>query len=1725
MLAAALSFCIVVTSCPGMPTALSVSAAEQQDDNMTGPGEVGPGDDAAELGEGEPGDDAAGLGEGEPEDDVTGPGEVGPGDHAAGLGEGEPGDDETEPQEGEAENRNETPEDGEADENAELPDNGENTQAALSADAAAEPIMTGWHFGEDAVYPKGGLFYEEGAYRLVLAGGSSEVQIPFEEIVSLLPTSVTVELEYLVSDHADSNGELSGEGASGVDLQAGNAVSESGVSVLREELVLPVTGWSCPEYVRDEDGLLPYRGSFFFQAQLGDEAAGSLGEGTARIGLEVVFDEPMTLAEVTDAAPGTITSDQTWGAQTLQAGTYTINPGVTVTLTGRLTVSGNVTINGGGTIVRDAGYVVGTDGSYGDKGTLFYVTNAGTLTLENITVDGKLVKAQGPVLYVENGSTVNLGNGAIIQNNKNITTGGTGAYAGGAVYCGGTLNINGGIIRNCSTSGVIASDLYANAGGAIYLRGICNMTSGSITNNFASNGGGIYLVSNSAKLNLSGGTISGNSAKGYGDGIYYSTLNSSTSTLSIGGDMNVQDIIYLDNSRGSLCPFITSKLQYTIHLACNSKAAGRVLAKGEGYTLTDADAAKVSMEDTNLDSKLDSTKNAIVLQVGHTHSVTGSSGTQEVFTELDKNAGRLESGSYYLAGDVSLDHALTVAKGAVVNLCLNGHKLEYAGSDAVSVIAVELDGVLNICDCDGAHGSHTFTSPATNQSVTISGGLITRSTPVDMVGSGIRVYGGGICNFYGGSVAGIRDTGNASSISGSHGAVRVEGVFHMYGGAITHNRSGCGGGVNVCSMYGRDACFYLHAGSISYNYADYDDGGGICLNEQCSFVMEGGEIRGNRAKSGGGGIECYGNGKSSTDSVRLVGGTITDNTTGGTVGGGIKCGDSNTGRPLIVSGSIRITGNTNASGKQSNLYLCSQKTLNIEGGLSSGADIGITTGTSPTSGNPVVITGTNAADFSRYFSSDLSDYMIADGMGHQVQLVNKPTDAEKVADAKRIVDQVLAGLTVDNNTTKESIQQEIDEALNAAGIGSDVTVSVKDFTKTEATSGAAGSVGGTVSITSGSTSENVTINKPIAKLPKSDAEKVADAINVVNLALARYTGSNDTTKEDFQELLDTAFAEAGITDVTVTVLYIGKNEATTSKEGLFYGQVDLQCGNVKKSLSISRPIPMLPKTDAEKVADAKKVVEDVLSGLTATNGTTKQDIQNEINKALQEAGIGSDVTVNVNNFTKTEATSGAAGSVGGTVSITSGNASENVAIDKPIAKLPVSDTEKVAAAKSIVEQALAGITADNDTTKQELQSIIDTALNGAGITDVTVTVGDISKTEATSSTAGSITGTVSITSGNASENVTINKPIAKLAGTGEEGGNSGSTGGNGNSGSTGGAGGNGNSGSTGGSSASGNSGSNDGSSGTPGISGSGTGNSGSIISEVITQGSSTSETGFATPTEELADRTLTPEEKQQAQDGTDIRIILHVEDASEYVSAEEKAVVEANLSGYAIGQYLDISLYKMIGESRTQITSTTGKIRIMLEIPESLRLSESDGAGAEAAEGSIYTRRFAILRIHDGQAEILPDLDDNADTITIETDRFSTYVLVFLDKEADDEEAGMDTVDVQAESGSSGGSAAGTAPGQGKDDEPKTGDVPAVELYATLSMIAGFTYLLAYFADRRHGMSEETKKELVSKLIAWAKKGKTMRRLLALAAIFMLLVYYHSIGKKTAVEWKEVYGK
>lgn len=535
------------------------------------------------------------------------------------------------------------------------------------------------------------------------------------------------------------------------------------------------------------------------------------------------------------------------------------------------------------------------------------------------------------------------------------------------------------------------------------------------------------------------------------------------------------------------------------------------------------------------------------------------------------------------------------------------------------------------------------------------------------------------------------------------------------------------------------------------------------------------------------------------------------------------------------------------------------------------------------------------------------------------------------------------------------------------------------------------------------------------------------------------------------------------------------------------------------------------------VAAAKPVVEDAIAGITATNATTKEEILGVINTALSNANI-TGVTVEIDKFKKQEASINAAGKIEGVVSIQCGQESDIVVhMDKPIAQLTAGKytvaVNNGTGGGEYAEGSTVTITAD-------------APVSGKQFDKWEVNSGGVTLADATNSTT---------TFTMPAEAVSVTATYKDKPGGGNQGGGSGggNTGGdNQGGGNSGGSGGN----SGGGNQGGGSDGNNqNGSSSGNGSAGSTSGTAapapagqpkvkqekeGNIQKEVKVTGENTLDASMTAPVSELADTVLTQTEKQQAAKGTNIRIILEVKDASAFVSAADKAAVEAALGsstakGYTLGQYLDVSLYKVIGDSRNVITQTNGKIRVTIDVPDSLK--NTDG---------MKTRTFAVIRVHDGKAVLLTDLDNDEDTVTIETDRFSTYAIVYQDTASAD--GGTSVMNLSADSENvtvNAKSDGGRKAGGGMDDEPQTGDSTPIELSATLAMIAGFTYLLLYFADRKRGMTEETKKELVSRLIGWGKQGGKIRKYLALAAIFVLLVYYHSIGKKTCVEWKEIYGE
>ena len=143
---------------------------------------------------------------------------------------------------------------------------------------------------------------------------------------------------------------------------------------------------------------------------------------------------------------------------------------------------------------------------------------------------------------------------------------------------------------------------------------------------------------------------------------------------------------------------------------------------------------------------------------------------------------------------------------------------------------------------------------------------------------------------------------------------------------------------------------------------------------------------------------------------------------------------------------------------------------------------------------------------------------------------------------------------------------------------------------------------------------------------------------------------------------------------------------------------------------------------------------------------------------------------------------------------------------------------------------------------------------------------------------------------------------------------------------------------------------------------------------------------------------LTQEEQE-----SEVKVWLEVKDAGDSVSTEDKTKIaeavsalttasKATTSGsetvtkneYTVGRYLDVSLFKQVGnDTAEKVTTTNGKLKISLLVPEDLRKSG---------------RKFVIVRVHKGTATVLEGTYDEKNyTFTFETDRFSSYAIAYQD--------------------------------------------------------------------------------------------------------------------------------
>ena len=506
-------------------------------------------------------------------------------------------------------------------------------------------------------------------------------------------------------------------------------------------------------------------------------------------------------------------------------------------------------------------------------------------------------------------------------------------------------------------------------------------------------GGSSSSTSYPGSFTMTGGTISGNTATTNGGGVYIATNKSTQNTkmITVGGDAkitgNTSSNVYLAGSNTIAIAEGGLKNDANIGVTLATAPADNsysVIANGadNGY------AANNIVSDNNTYKTQQSGDEVLLYSATsdlHIHPVcgatcnhTGDKHGDLVWTGISDLSKITGPGNYYLTDDIKLTQVWTPDNN--VNLCLNGHKIEYTpaqkNSDADSYAIYVKKGVtVSLCD---AHGSGTVIS-APDNGIWCNGGTFNLygGVKLSVDNDGVYIDKAGHFNMYGGTVTGK-----------SKGVTVVNSYFTMHGGEISGSKNY--GGVYVSGD--NKPQFIMTGGKICNNESSKSEGygGGVTVspgkNGPGIFIMTGGEISNNKALCYGGGVNigCSGTEYFYPGSFTMTGGTISGNTATEN-GGGVYVATNKSSRDtkmITVGGNAKITGNTG-----SNVYLCGNNTIAIdEDGLKDDARIGVTTAAKPTLDNKIGI-ASNAKDDLKY-----TDIFTSDVTGENYTIVKDGTD-------------------------------------------------------------------------------------------------------------------------------------------------------------------------------------------------------------------------------------------------------------------------------------------------------------------------------------------------------------------------------------------------------------------------------------------------------------------------------------------------------------------------------------------------------------------------------------------------------------------------------------------------------------------------------------------------------------------------------------------------------------
>lgn len=410
-----------------------------------------------------------------------------------------------------------------------------------------------------------------------------------------------------------------------------------------------------------------------------------------------------------------------------------------------------------------------------------------------------------------------------------ITGGNSSDGTGGGIYIASDSTVN------MSAGTITGNSCAVNGGGVFAYYGAFNMTGGTITGNTAANGGGVYIggSSNNATFNMSGGVIKGNNASAVGGGVYVYN----NKTFSISGSACVYENTNGSNPSNVYLENNTQLITISAPLTATHKTG---VSRGLIGTFTTGWATHMNGVAPEDYFKSDSEDMLVVTYstgegafLSTNNAENWENAVKTSISESNTQTVKLSKDWIAVNGDFGFsgaryfsDGGLFVHSDASIILDLNGHKIDRQSFNTErSSPIIKVYGKLEIID----------------SSVEQTGAIMNNFSNFSS-SSGSYLRGGGISIYNGTCIMRAGTITNCRVNNGGAGAVHsYNGTFTMYGGTIEDCSTTTAGGAGGVYMTYAGA-FNFFGGSIKNCTATYSTrnvAGGVFISSDCALNVSG----------------------------------------------------------------------------------------------------------------------------------------------------------------------------------------------------------------------------------------------------------------------------------------------------------------------------------------------------------------------------------------------------------------------------------------------------------------------------------------------------------------------------------------------------------------------------------------------------------------------------------------------------------------------------------------------------------------------------------------------------------------------------------------------------------------------------------------------------------------------------------------------------------------------